>query len=384
MSRSEVAAMAKDVFRKRVGFTLVELLVVIAIIGILVALLLPAIQAAREAARRNQCLNNITQLTKGMLNYESSYKAFPPMAHAWTPQQNAALYPGATQGGWYDGHGWYSLIAAFIEENAWASLINYKQSFSFAPNGLASPHYRARTTLLNIHSCPSDIGIQRNEWDSATWARTRTSYVVNAGNNVYGQYDVQVSFDVLQPDGTVKKLLKFLGAPFQGGKNGKLGKISDGLSNTLMVSEILILPELGAGEGGGAAGWGGPYADTNTALGGQVFTGMNPPNSRASDGIARFIPPPSPFIANGIPIPCSTDSRCNGVDFVGGARGTDLPPELSTDRSTRLQWITPRSHHPGGVNASRCDGSADFISESIEFRAWQALTSAAGSDVINP
>ena len=299
------------------------------------------------------------------------------MAHAWTPQQNAELYPMATQGGWFDGHGWYSLIAPFIEENAWASLINYKQSFSFAPNGLASPHYKARTTFLNIHSCPSDIGIQRNEWDSATWARTRTSYVVNAGNNVYGQYDVQVSFDVIQPDGTVNKILRFLGAPFKGGKRAPVGKISDGLSNTMMISEILILPELSAGEGGGAAGWGGPYADTNTALGGQVFTGMNPPNSRASDGIARFIPPPGPFIANGIPIPCQVRG-CNGIDFVGGARGTNLPPELNDNRDTRLQWITPRSHHPGGVNASRCDGSADFVTESIEFVVWQASDIGGG------
>jgi prepilin-type N-terminal cleavage/methylation domain-containing protein len=369
--------MTKVIVRKRIAFTLVELLVVIAIIGILVALLLPAIQAAREAARRNQCLNNITQLTKGMLNYESSYKGFPPMAHAWTGAQCGELYDpagpgGCAPGGWYDGHGWYSLIAPFIEETAWASLLDYKRSISFAPNGLASPHYRARTTILKIHECPSDIGIQRNEWNDPEWARTRTNYVVNAGNNVYGQWDVQVGSD----------LVRFGGAPFRGGKKTAVGKIADGLSHTLMVSEILVLRELAPGEGGGAANWGGPYADTNTALGGQVFTGMNPPNSNASDGIARFIPLAAPFRDNGIPRPCQVPG-CLGVTFVPGIN-SPIPPEVQDGRDTKLQWITPRSHHPGGVNATRCDGSADFFSEDIDQFVWRAMTSAAGGETLNP
>ena len=128
----------------------------------------------------------------------------------------------------------------------------------------------------------------------------------------------------------------------------------------MTASEILVLPELSAGEGGGAAGWGGPYADTNTGLGGQVFTGMNPPNSRASDGIARYIPPAAPFIANVIPIPCST-AGATALNFCEVGFLQDSQFRLSLGRPilpTRLQWITPRSHHPGGVNASRCDGSA--------------------------
>lgn len=68
------------------GFTLVELLVVVAIIGILVALLLPAVQAAREAARRSQCLNNLAQVGKGMLNYESAFGTLPPGADVRVPR----------------------------------------------------------------------------------------------------------------------------------------------------------------------------------------------------------------------------------------------------------------------------------------------------------
>lgn len=331
--------------KRNCGFTLVELLVVIAVIGILVGLLLPAVQAARESARRTQCLNKLKQLSLAMLNYEGAQGGFPPMAQAWTNEDMTRLYSVPGPAPWYDAHGWYSMIGPYIEENAWADLIDFDASFSSPVN------LQARRTILQIHACPSDIGIQRNEWLSSTWARVRTNYVVNAGNTNYGQYTW----------GSVE----FRGAPFGPRDNTSVSSVTDGLAKTLMMSEIKVLPELGS-QGGGA--WGGPLSDTSTALGGQVFTGWNPPNS-GQDGIARVIVSAYYYLQNDIPPPCR--APC-------GVRPGRVLPELQG--VSKMQTIVARSHHPSGVNASRCDGSVAFYVDSIDEFVWRALTSAAGEE----
>lgn len=339
---------------RRRGFTLVELLVVIAIIGVLVSLLLPAVQAAREAARRTQCTNKLRQFGLAMLNYESTYNGLPPMSDVWTTAECTKKYGTCTPGDWYDGHGWFSLIGEFIEEKAWYDSINFKKSFSDASNA------EARRTMLQIHACPSDIGLQKNEFDSPTWARVRSNYVVNAGNTVYGQFNW---------DG-----LTFLGAPFQGGKNTRLATIIDGTANTLMMSEIMVLPELGSQANGA---WGGPFSDTQTCLGGQVFTGYNPPNG-GQDGMARVQPNTlAPFFnQQGIPVPCYAPCGVAAPPVPVGS----LPPGVSTADQSRQQHYAARSKHPGGVNASRCDASVAFYTDDTDEFLWRALTSAAGED----
>ncbi|HEY4232128.1 MAG TPA: DUF1559 domain-containing protein [Lacipirellulaceae bacterium] len=340
------------------GFTLVELLVVIAIIGILVALLLPAIQAAREAARRSECANKIRQLSVAMLNFENTNKGFPPMALSWTHQDLIDRYVTKFKGpmpmgDWYDDHGWYSLIARYIEEGNWYDTIDFTKSFTDVANA------KPRRVFIPLHSCPSDLGLQRNEWDSDLYARIRTNYKVNAGNTVYGQFEWDS--------------VKFGGAPFRGGKITKLSTITDGLANTLMISEVLVLPEL-ASQASGA--WGGPLSEESTALGGQTFNGVNPPNG-APDSVARV--PPAPlaqyYISNGIPVPSYAPTGAVPHIPVG-----ELPPGVSTQDQSRQQYFTARSHHPGGVNASRCDGSVAFYSDSIDQFLWRALSSAAGGE----
>ncbi len=325
------------------GFTLVELLVVIAIIGVLVALLLPAVQAAREAARRNSCVNNLKQLSLAMLNYESTHGGFPPMAQTWTDREYRALYGGGP-GSWYDGHGWYTFVMPFIEQGNLTAIIDHELSFS-------DPANRAgREAIIPLHSCPSDIGIQRNEWEIPAWSRLRTNYVVNAGNTTYGQYDLA---DVV-----------FGGAPFGPNDDTALATITDGTSNTLMMSEIKVVPEYGGG-----TSWGGPLSDSTTALGGQVFTGWNTPNT-GQDAVARHILPDDAYLANDIPPPCRVPC---------GVVTSRLPREQSGP--TKEQRIVARSHHPGGVNASRCDGSVRFYNDGIDEFTWQSLTTALGEDV---
>jgi len=337
---------------RKSGFTLVELLVVIAIIGILIALLLPAIQAARETARRNSCANSVTQLGKAILQFEATNKGLPPSALARNGGQYGAIHPDdptvpgdESQGGWYDGHGWYSMIAPYIGYDSWASLINYKVSIS----SLGNEPVRRGGVELKIYECPSDIGLQKNEWPSREWARVLANYVVNGGNTNYGQENY----------GGVN----FRGAPFLLGENNPLGRITDGLTTTLMLSENVVLR--------GCVGWGGTFADNQSALGGQVFTGFNTPNSRVADGVG--------YGRNGNgdcgPIPVM-DQRYREQSVI--------PPPLTVGGSPESTFLSARSKHKGGVNAARCDGSVSWYVDSISSAVWRAMTTAQGASSNEP
>jgi len=150
------------------GITLIEILVVIAIIGILIALLLPAVQSARETARRAQCANNIYQISKSFLQYEANNKGLPPMAYFW-PGKRIEHRP--LSGGWTFDHGWYSLTAPYLGYDSWASHWDFSVYLAHQNNVAA----RRGGVEIKVHACPSDIGLQGYEVVRISFLRPATT-----------------------------------------------------------------------------------------------------------------------------------------------------------------------------------------------------------------
>jgi len=312
----------------------VELLVVIAIIGILVSLTLPAVQAAREAARKTQCKNNLKQLGLAMQMHHDTTKRLPYMSRLGCSAGNASNCDPKTNstdpGSWYDDFSWGVHLGPYMEQQNWFNQFDFNYSYTNAFND------NGRKTLLPVFECASDGGKQ-NEWGSTSWERWRTNYVVNAGNTNYGQ--------------TTKAGIEFAGAPFTFRKGKPFAQIDDGLSNTLMISECITIGEEWSG-------WGGPISDTGVSSGGQMFTTWLGPNSRSYDQVVGICP--------------------TGKSALNGLPGCQL---LSSDRSQILeQVLAARSKHGVGVQCVNCDGSVHFVSNYIDIFVWRAASTTKGGE----
>jgi prepilin-type N-terminal cleavage/methylation domain-containing protein len=324
------------------AFTLVELLVVIAIIGILVALLLPAVQAAREAARRMQCSNNLKQMGLAVHNYHDTYKVFPP-AKLNSGSQNAL--PGASvrfPEGVRNHTGWLFLLP-FFEQTALHGKINFSlasnnsNGFSGLPNPDASantPNLKQRMSMLE---CPTDGSAGEDKTETANVSylmqnNKRTSYLFSTGN--YTDYD-----DIYESKN---------GAIQQGafGNNGaaKMAQLTDGTSNSLAIGE--------------ASGGTGPKHKTNHLYGPFGLQGVHTCcHGRVVSTVTANVITPTAAQAN--------DYRINGPWSQDGAIARD-----ALGRS--YAWIF-NSLHPGGGQFALCDGSARFFSETIDFATFVKL-----------
>jgi prepilin-type processing-associated H-X9-DG protein len=308
----------------------VELLVVITIIGILIALLLPAIQSAREAARRSQCANNLKQLGTALQNHESNHRSFPagvisrgglftPSRMTWAVQ----LFPFVEQKRVFNQ---FKFNAAPFMNAVWGAPVNC--------SGKAAPTAQP----LSVMVCPSDM------LGGATHYLTYTKGTYARGNYAacFGNLDIGHTYNKTSPH---------LPAAFGYNQGVRIKDIRDGSSNTLAFTEMLS----GVNSQAEARGvyW---YDQASSAV---VFT-KNGPNSTVPD-ILYF---------------CWCTSETN----LPSSNLPCVPGQTSGSTDTAAS----RSRHPGGVNTGFCDGSTQFINNDIDLPVWQALGSIAGRETPGP
>lgn len=317
--------------KRQNGFTLVELLVVIAIIGILVALLLPAIQAAREASRRASCVNNEKNWTLAMQNFLSSKGTFPGAAYT---------FPGGAR------HGWPPQVWPYIEEDNIYSRYDYKKGYYQPPNALplSDPGNRNAPSAVHtkLYSCPSDRGPAYYAWVGTGTLSIRANYVINWGPFEY-QPPPGPNFPpkAWAPFG----FLNFKSAP---SRLTKAKHFTDGMSKTMLLSEYLMHPEDSAVDGRG---------DILNDVGDALYMTVNTPNSSVPDEEAFNYCVPAPKMPCHSPAPTSINGR-----------GTHN---------------AARSNHPGGVNVSNADGSVIFVVDEIDINVWRAMSTMNGDEVYN-
>jgi prepilin-type N-terminal cleavage/methylation domain-containing protein/prepilin-type processing-associated H-X9-DG protein len=302
----------------RSGFTLVELLVVIAIIGVLVALLLPAVQAAREAARRMQCVNNLKQLGIAIHNYHDTHQTFPS---GYIRTSNAQ--------GW----GWAALALPFIEQGPLHDRLhvtrgNLDSVILWPPPDLAA---LIQTPLAAFH-CPSDTGYDAN-WILPPGSRGRGDIAgIQPGLSNYKGVAGVLS-PQHRPGNVTPTVSRDSRGIFFGNSRMRMAYITDGTSNTLAIGEAdTLIRRSGA--------WAG-IANANGMAHSSVYYVVSWAGARLNQ-------------PHGAPFPNS-----------GNSGSPDENPGLNTPPGASQGF---GSLHPSGANFCLADGSVRFISDSIEHR----------------
>jgi len=335
----------KSEYQQRRAFTLVELLVVIAIIGILIGMLLPAVQQVREAARRITCSNNLRQMAIATLNYESAHRSFP------TTWRSVGDVASGTAIGWSV----QSQILPFLEQANLYDSIDFSQSYdSHPPINLGGLIVKLPSARVETYLCPSEkndqVRLKNGEpihYPLNYAANAGTWFVFNPSNGSVGQGAMAV------------------------GKQIRIASMTDGTSNTLFYGEVKAYTPYfrNAGKSGVLSI---PLSPNEIApLGGQFKT--NSGHTEWVDGRVHQTSFTATFSPNTL-VPYVVDSVEYDVDWTNQQEG-------KSSRASTYAAVTSRSYHPGGVNTARADGSVAFESDSIDLYAWQALATRNGGEI---
>ncbi len=342
---------------KKSGFTLVELLVVIAIIGVLVALLLPAIQAAREAARRSTCLNNLRQAGLAAQNYHAARGHFPKAA-------GVVGATGTNLGSTADPSVFFQLLP-FMEKSTISSRFDPQKRVSEQMAIFQQPD----ATLQCPSDDPQQVLFALGGDPGMDW---KGNYGINWGtfrftNQYYPGYNV-----VAESGGGFPNMPGVGGAgPFElvapalrEAKTISIRQVVDGTSNTLLFMEMIAAPS--------------GSSDADLDRRGRLWT----PAASAYQLSTLLVPNSSP--CGGTTVAPDDATGCGGdVGRCVHQPDLGLPCErIGGDSLAEVAFFTlgSRSRHPGGVHVCLCDGSARFINESIELAAWRGIASRSGEE----
>ncbi len=383
--------------RPRRGFTLIELLVVIAIIGVLIALLLPAVQSARESARKTQCLNNLKQLGLAVQSYLTQYNVLPAQT-----TENTSVIAGSSKVQWWTS--WTASLLPHIEQQPLYNALNFNVPMLEMAPPLSGANTTVALTKIGVLLCPSE-SLDRSPsfaFSSGGVGYTGQFAASNYAGNYGGPAMIKACSGTIIPN-QAKNNVVFNQITQSGGKPPmtagpiRVQTVVDGMSTTAILGEHLL---------------------ANYDLQATSTVGVTPGNVTGKRGLF-----PVAFT-----VVLDQASSANAQSFLGACKGLPATTQATSAGSFGAQWllsadfatannaythfmtpnsiscagtpdastyisnatwggigaaITATSNHPGGVQVAFGDGSVKFIKDSINPATWWALGTRAGKEVIS-